>query len=286
MITLVALSLALVAIIAIVYPFWRRAETCGDTEGDADDLRMRREKLYDAVRELELEHEAGSVSQEEYARVRLTYEMQAAALLQEEERLGRSRPRTLEKGAPTSTAVASPRPVSHRLGLLVPAAIILVVGLGIGFFLAGSLQPRQAGMSITGDIPSSSLKVADEAFQRGDFRQALEGYKKVLDSNPHEVEALTQIGVILARARHYDDALLAFDQALRVRPNDPRALFEKGLVFFQGKVEPREGIKIWEQLIKSAPPDNEYALTAKRLLEQVRGSMGRPGTPSASPPSK
>ena len=286
MITLVAVGLALAAIVAIAYPFWRRAETFGDTEGDADDLKMRREKLYDAVRELELEREAGSVSQEEYERIRTTYEMQAAALLQEEERLGRSHPRPLGRPAPTRSAVPRRRPVSHRLGLLLPAAIILVVGLGLGFFLASSLQPRQPGMSITGDIPSSSLKVADEAFQRGDFRQALEGYKKVLDSNPHDVEALTQIGVILARGRHYDDALLAFDQALRVKPNDPKALFEKGLVFFQGKVEPREGVKVWEQLIKTAPPENEYAVTAKRLLEQVRASMGRPGTPSAAPPSK
>jgi len=282
-ITLVAVGLALAAIAAIAYPFWRRAKTFEDTEGDTDDLTMRREKLYDAVRELELEREAGSVSQEEYERIRTTYELQAAALLQEEERLGRSRPKPLGRPAPASTAVASPRPVSHRLGLLLPAAIILVVGLGLGFFLASSLQPRQPGMSITGDIPSSSLKVADEAFQRGDFRQALEGYKKVLDSNPHDVEALTQIGVILARGRHYDDALLAFDQALRVKPNDPKALFEKGLVFFEGKVEPREGVKVWEQLIKTAPPDDQYALTAKRLLEQVRASMGRP---RASPPSK
>jgi len=285
-ITVVAVGIALAAIAAIAYPFWRRAKTCGDAEGETDDLTMRREKLYDAVRELELEREAGSVSQEEYERIRTAYELQAAALLQEEERLGRSRPSPLGRPAPTGTAVPSPRPVSHRLGLLLPAAIILVVGLGLGFFLASSLQPRQPGMSITGELPSSSLKVADDAFQRGDFRQALEGYKKVLDSNPHDVEALTQIGVILARGRHYDDALLAFDQALRVKPNDPKALFEKGLVYFQGKVEPREGIKVWEQLIKTAPPDDQYALTAKRLLEQVRGSMGRPGTPSASPPSK
>ncbi|MGH7371251.1 MAG: tetratricopeptide repeat protein [Candidatus Methylomirabilales bacterium] len=286
MITLVAVSIAVAAIVAIAYPFWRRAKTFEDTEGDTDDLRMRREKLYDTVRELELEREAGSVSHEEYERIRTTYELQAAALLQEEERLGRSRPGPLGKPAPTRSAVPGPRPVSHRLALLLPAAIILVVGLGLGFFLASSLQPRQPGMSITGDIPSSSLKVADEAFQRGDFRQALEGYKKVLDSNPHDVEALTQIGVILARGRHYDDALLAFDQALRVKPNDPKALFEKGLVFFQGKVEPREGVKVWEQLIKTAPPDDQFALTAKHLLEQVRASMGRPGTPSASPPSK
>jgi len=38
--------------------------------------------------------------------------------------------------------------------------------------------------------------------------------------------------------------------------------------------------EVWEQLIKTAPPENEYAVTAKRLLEQVRASMTRPSGPS------
>lgn len=281
---LVAVSIALAAIIAVAFPFFRRHDdsTGAEAEEESDDLTVRRERLYDAVRELELEREAGSVSQEEYERIRAAYEGQAVALLQEEQKQGESHPGSPRMPAPTKAEAAGPRPVSHRLSLLIPGAIILVVGVGLGFFLAGSLQPRQAGMSITGNVPSSSLEAANEAFNRGELRPALEGYKTILENNPHDIEALTQIGVILARARHYDDALLAFDQALRVKPNDPRALFEKGLVFFQGKVEPREGVKVWEQLIKTAPPDNEYAVTAKRLLEQVRASMTRPA-PAPSP---
>jgi tetratricopeptide (TPR) repeat protein len=126
----------------------------------------------------------------------------------------------------------------------------------------------------------SSLQEANEAFTRGDFRQALEGYKGILEEDPDNPEALTQIGVLLARGEHYDEALKTFDRVLTLRPNYPHALFEKGLVLFQGKVQPREGIKVWEQLIKTAPSDNEYAVTAKRLLEQVRASMRPPSAPS------
>jgi tetratricopeptide (TPR) repeat protein len=144
-------------------------------------------------------------------------------------------------------------------------------------------------MSITGDIgrgddADSTLQVANQALERGEFRQAFDGYRKVLEQDPHNVEALTQLGVILAKAQHYDDAILAFDRALSLRPDDPKALFEKGLVLFRGKVEPREGMKVWEQLITTAPPGNEYAVTARRLLEQVRQSMGRP-SPSSPPAS-
>ncbi|MFQ5656245.1 MAG: tetratricopeptide repeat protein [Candidatus Methylomirabilales bacterium] len=289
MIYLVALLIALVAVAFIAYPFFRPKDRPweAETEEGSDDLRLRRQSLYDSIRELELERDAGSVSQAEYDTIRVSYESQAAALLQDEERQGRHRP--TRRPAPAKAATSTTRPLSQRLGLLVPAAIILVVGVGLGFFLARSVKPRQTGTSITGSIPEgersatpSSLQEANAAFNRGDLRQALEGYKKILEQDPHNVEALTQIGVILARARHYDDALVAFDQALKVEPDDPRALFQKGLVYFQGKVQPREGVKIWEHLIKTAPPDNEYAMTAKRMLEQVRASMGRP--PSGPPP--
>ena len=291
MVYLVALLLAIAAVIAVAYPLFRRQNGSleVETEEGPEDLRIRREKLYDAIRELELEREGGSLSQEEFEKARAAYEMQAASLLQEEERRDKRSPQPSRRPAPAK----APTPVSHRLGLIIPAALILVVGVGIGFFLATSLKPKEQGMSATGTVPGgervvgvpTSLEEANAAFNQGDFRRALEGYRRILGSDPENPEALTQIGVLLGRGQHYDDAILAFDRVLGIRPNYPHALFEKGLVLFQGKVQPREGVKVWEQLIKTAPPDNQYAMTAKRMLDQVRGSMGRPPSASPVPPS-
>jgi len=294
-ITFVTLVIIAVAIFAVAYPFVRQRDRSVEPETDegSEDLRIRREKLYDAVRELDLERDSGTVSQEEHEKIRTTYEMQAASLLQEEERRGKPRLEPSRKPALAKAAATTPPALSQRLGLIIPAALILVVGVGIGYFLATSLNPREERMSITGNVPRaggeakvpSSLEEANEAFNRGDFRQALDGYKKVLDKDPQNVEALTQIGVLLAQGQHFDEAIMAFDRVLSIQPNHAKALFEKGLVLFQGKVQPREGVKVWEHLIKTAPPDNEYALTAKRLLDQVRSSMGRPPTESPAKPS-
>jgi tetratricopeptide (TPR) repeat protein len=287
----IIISLIIVAaVLAVGYPLFRRkgASASAETEGEPEDFKLRRAKIYDAIRELELERETGSLSQEEYEKIRGTYEMQAAALLQEEERRVKTHPTQSRKPEPVRTGSPTRTPVSDRLGLLIPAAVILFVGVGIGYFLGTSVTVRQEGMGITGSIPGqeeaaavpSTLQEANAAFDRGDFRRALEGYKKILENDPQNAEALTQIGALLARGEHYDDALRTFDRVLGIAPNYPHALFEKGLVLFQGKVQPREGIKVWEQLIKTAPPDNEYAVTAKRMLEQVRSSMGRPSAPS------
>ena len=297
MLTVIALVIILAAIAVVAYPLFRRkgGSLTADGGEEPEDLRLRREKLYEAIRELDLERDVGSVVPAEYEKIRGAYEVQAAALLQEEEeRRRRSERQPTRPPQPTRTAAANPRPVSSRLGLLIPAAAILLVGVGIGFFLGTSLTSRQEGMDITGSAPGgatgagtpSSLEAANAAFNRGDFRSALEGYKRILGGDPENPEALTQIGVLLARGEHYDEAIETFDRVLSLRPNYPHALFEKGLVLFQGKVQPREGVKIWEQLIRTAPSDNEYAISAKSLIEQVRASMGRPGTPPATSPSK
>jgi tetratricopeptide (TPR) repeat protein len=294
--TVIALVIILAAIAVVAYPLFRRkgGSLTADGGEEPEDLRLRREKLYEAIRELDLERDVGSVVPAEYEKIRGAYEVQAAALLQEEEeRRRRSERQPTRPHQPARTAAANPRPVSSRLGLLIPAAAILVVGVGIGFFLGTSLTSRQEGMGITGNAPggatgagaSSSLEAANAAFTRGDFRSALEGYKRILGSDPENLEALTQIGVLLARGEHYDEALETFDRVLSLQANYPHALFEKGLVLFQGKVQPREGVKIWEQLIRTAPPDNEYAISATSLIEQVRASMGRPSPSPTAPRS-
>lgn len=297
MIYIVALLIALAAVVAVSYPLWgrkaRSLETDPEPEGEADDLRIRREKLYEAIRELEVEREAGSLSQEEFEKNRAAYEMQAAGLLQEEERHGKRRAKPSRKPAPTRGARAGTPPVSQRLGLLIPAALLLLVGVGIGFFLGTSLQSRDEGMGITGTVPvgeqaigpPSSLQEANAALDRGDFRRALEGYKNILNRDPENLEARTQIGVLLAQGQHYDEAIRTFDQVLAKQPNYPHALFEKGMVFFQGKVQPREGVKVWEQLIATAPPENEYAVTAKRMLGQVRATMPSPSSETPAKPA-
>lgn len=292
MIYVIALLIAIAAVIAITYPLWRRdGSSEAETEEEAGDLRLRREKLYEAIRELELERDAGSLSQEEFEKTRATYEMQAAGLLQEEERHSK-RPRKPSRGpTPTKVAAVNPTPVSQRLGLLIPAALILLVGVGIGYFLGTSLQSQGPQMGMTQNVPQaarvfeipSSLEEANAAFNQGDFAQALAGYKKILESDPQNLEALTQIGVLLTRGEHHDEAIKTFDRVMSIQPNYPHALFEKGLVLFQGKRQPREGVKVWERLIETAPPDNQYAVSAKRMLDQVRATMPPPS--SKTPPS-
>ena len=52
------------AVLAVGYPLFRQkgGSTSAEMEEEPEDFKLRREKLYDAIRELELEREAGSLA--------------------------------------------------------------------------------------------------------------------------------------------------------------------------------------------------------------------------------
>jgi Flp pilus assembly protein TadD len=128
--------------------------------------------------------------------------------------------------------------------------------------------------------PAGPLEEARALVERGEVGKAFAIYREILERDPRNVEAITQLGVILARARSYEEAHLAFDKALSIDPNAPLPLWEKGLAYFQAG-RPRDGAKVWEHLIAVAPTDAR-ATAARQMLDQVRASMGRPRAPEGA----
>ncbi|MCI0372232.1 MAG: tetratricopeptide repeat protein [candidate division NC10 bacterium] len=251
--------------------------------------------LYGQIRDLDFDYAAGSIAEADYRQTRAQLEAAAAETLKALEALGGGAAVPL----PPSVARGTPRPHRRthglRLGLLLTG--VLGLGLALGYFLATSLGPRGPDGSPTGSVgglgmgraspPASADRRADRLenaralVDQGEVGRAFEIYRGILERDPRNVEAITQLGVILARARSFDEAHLAFDKALSVDPSAPLPLWEKGLAYFQAG-RPRDGVKVWEHLIAVAPTDAR-AVMARRMITQVRESMSRPAEPGGAP---
>ncbi len=280
---------------AVAWPLLRGHRPAVVPPEDAPDPRheLLRQKgeLYGQIRDLDFDYAAGSVAEADYRETRAQLEAAAAETLKALEALGAGAAAALPPPAARGTPVAAPRSRGLRLGLLLTG--VLGLGLGLGYFLATSLGPRGPDGSPTGTVgglgmsragPSASADPLEEArtlVDQGEAGKAFEIYRGILERDPRNVEAITQLGVILARARSYDEAHLAFDKALSVDPNAPLPLWEKGLAYFQAG-RPRDGVKVWEHLIAVAPADARAAM-ARQMLARVRESMGRPAGPGAAP---
>jgi len=71
------------------------------------------------------------------------------------------------------------------------------------------------------------------ATRAGDTAEAVEHFEKALAFNAEHVIALVNLGNAYRQLRRWDDARIAFDRALRIKPNDPEAHYGLAMVLAQ-----------------------------------------------------
>lgn len=251
-------------------PAARPAPRSAPLEGDRDE---RTDFLLQSLRDLDAEHAAGDLSDEDHQALRDDYTARAAAALRAEER-----------------GKAPPPPVKQRRS---PGQWALIVAAVVGFaVLAGVLVAqasgqRGAGEGITGSIVTTPTQAAGDCIeltarqqQEGDVatQDVLDCYQQVLESDPDNAVARTYLGwtlYITARqaapslgedelAELYIQAHRQLDLAVEADPGyaDARA-FQTVLAAREGRYEDAaEHLAVFDDL--DAPADMAF------LVDEVR----------------
>jgi cytochrome c-type biogenesis protein CcmH/NrfG len=268
------------------------------------ELAEEKASTYRALNELAFDHEAGSLSDDDFHALRDRYEARAADLLTKLDALG---------GVPASPAAerATPRP---RPWTRSPAAIVVggiaLLGLGIALgvgvsrysapdeIMAGSgpgipgpalpdLGPLLPGSPGTGpagtggaprpippEIMARMLQAARDSLMAGRYAEAIAAYQAVLKRDSKNVDAMTHLGLIVAMGGHADAALETFDKALKIDPKYAPALMYKGQVLYEVKQDYPGAIKTWERFVAVTPPGEDRRRVAV-LIEEARSKAPR-----------
>jgi superkiller protein 3 len=72
------------------------------------------------------------------------------------------------------------------------------------------------------------MKKGDEYFDDGRFNQALQSYKRVLNYDSKNIDALICCGLCYRNLKNYDKAIEFYDNALEIEPDNKTALNNKG----------------------------------------------------------
>ncbi|HTO12019.1 MAG TPA: tetratricopeptide repeat protein [Candidatus Binatia bacterium] len=265
-----------------------------------------------ALRELEFEHDAGHVSDADYADLRARYESETAAVLFELDRLGAPR------AAPAAAAPAAPAPPRaawRHPAAMAAAAVALVtfgVGLGVGIVRytepdpnAGAPMPGSRPLAgggpmameaptganapkgpVTPQVMQGMLSAARSALFAGQYNQAMQAYQAVLKRDPDNVDALTHMGLIAAIAAQgaehgpemVDRALGLFDHALEKDPNYAPALLYRGQVLYEVKKDAPGAIKSWEKFL-AVTPEGEDRARVQKMIAEARAQGGTKAKP-------
>ena len=252
-------------------------------------LEEERRFLLDSLRDLEREHDAGDLDDDDYVTLRDDYTARAASVLRALESGGepRAAPRD-ERPAPLGRAPARSLWRRHRRRILT-VAVIAVVAVVAGVSVA-TFSGQRVDTPTTAEQPTSEtarhLINAQRLEAEGKAVEALKEYDAAVKADGSNVVALTYRGWLLARAGLTDPALASLDQALAVNPRFPDAHFFRGMVLYQGRNDPAGAITEFETYLASNPPP-EAADAVRSVLERARGNAAgagpAPPAPSAAP---
>jgi cytochrome c-type biogenesis protein CcmH/NrfG len=258
-----------------------------------EQLVERKRQLLRTLRELTFEHEAGHVSDDDYADLRARYEAEAAQVLTELDRLGGARP---QPGPAPDRAEAPARAGwRHPLALAACATALVAFGilLGAGIMrhtgpdpaagiampgsrpLAGVLEApavtpgESAPRAISPEMLRGMLQAARSSLFAGRYGEAIAAYQAVLKRDPKNVDAITHLGLVVAIGGHADTALETFERALAIDPAYPPALLYRGQVLYEAKRDADGAIRSWEKFLKVAPAGEDHE-RVKRLIAEAR----------------
>lgn len=253
---------------------------------------------YRALRELDFEHDAGHLSDDDYATLRDRYETRAAEVLLALDALG-ARPE------PSPAAGPAPTPWTRRpVTIAICAVALLAFGVALGLGAARYSSPGTIAMPAPGPRPlappgdtaagaapslanaprgpltpemlAGMLQAARASLFAGRYGEAIAAYEAVLKRDHRNVDALTHLGLILGMGGHGDVALETLDRALRIDPNYPPALLYRGQVLYEVKKDYAGAARSWDKFLAVVPAGEDHdrvAALAREAHARARGPV-------------
>jgi tetratricopeptide (TPR) repeat protein len=238
-------------------------------------LEDERRFLLRSLTDLEREHDAGDVDDDDYRTLKDGYTARAAQVL-----------RQIDDGARNEPA----RPPRRWSRLIAVTAAIVVGSVGVGFVLAGAWGERSSGQEITGLTPGDESRIvltnARDAMGAGDFSAANALFAEVIDMERargrDNAEAVAYFGWTLAlltrqnpdqtdAAQRYDAAVLALGQAVEIEPDyaDPYCFL--AIIEFQFRDDAAAALPNIERCEASNPPGDIASLVAS-FADDIRAA--------------
>lgn len=236
------------------------------------ELEDQRDFLLRSLDDLEREHDAGELDEDDYEHLRDDYTRRAAEVI-----------RSLDEGRVAFAESRAPRASwPRRLGAL---AVVAVLGVGAGIAVAQSSGSRMPGDSFTGGIRETVAQRLQRAAQlaaTNDVTGALEIFDEILEEDPDNVEALSERGLLLVSVGQGNDrpalssmGVDSIERAVEVDPGHARGHFYLGLATrLRGDTEGAD-----ESFDRALAADPSPQL--RQEIEQFRAFVERGGPPPA-----
>jgi cytochrome c-type biogenesis protein CcmH/NrfG len=115
------------------------------------------------------------------------------------------------------------------------------------------------------------------------FSPAIDYYQKALAIAPKNSSVRTDMATAMFYSSDFDHSIAEFDRALKDDPKNSNALFNRGIVKWQGKMDVNGAVADWELLLKQNP-NYEQADKVRMYMAQAKKHANiKPGQKTDKP---
>ena len=116
------------------------------------------------------------------------------------------------------------------------------------------------------------------------FNEAADYYRRIAQVDPKNVAARTKLAGSLYYGGDVDGAIRELNKALASDPDDVNALFNLGLIKLQGKTDAKGALAAWQRLLKAHPElSPERRATVEKLMAQALSMVSDEGGMRGAP---
>ena len=109
-------------------------------------------------------------------------------------------------------------------------------------------------------------------FDREEYDKAIPFYRKSMELRPGDPYVETDLATCFYHLNRDDEALKILDEVLKNQPDFQQALYNKGVILIHGKNNIKEGLAVWEELLKSdLDPDRRSEL--EQSIQRLKSSI-------------
>ena len=132
-------------------------------------------------------------------------------------------------------------------------------------------------------MPPLLAQIGNAYYDAQIFPMAIDYYQKALAVDPKNSLVRTDMATALFYSNDFDHSIAEFDRALKDDPKNSNALFNRGIVKWQGKMDVNGAIADWELLLKQNP-NYEQADKVRMYMAQAKKHANiKPGQKTDKP---
>lgn len=112
------------------------------------------------------------------------------------------------------------------------------------------------------------------------FPTAIDYYQRALKLEPSNANIRTDMATAYWYTGDSESAIAEFKKSLSYEPNKPNALFNLGIVEWQGKMDVNAAVEAWQKLLNTNPNYEGKDKVLQLIAEAKKHAGVKPGTPA------